>query len=1019
VVDDSGSTLAVGESFVLAESAYSIDGFYPASVVQPGNVYQFRGQIKQQICFYPLTFNPVTGELRHYQRIRVRIDYVASDSRLAAADTRAPAPWRLPMSNESSDSIVAAGKMAMAFGASPILINPISPALSSLGVLVNTLWSPDNGAQGLAYKIQLEEEGIYRLTRDYLAANGVDVNAMDLSQIRIYNLGAEVALHVVDQNADETLDATDYIEFYGQAVATPYAKYARDNVYWLLTGAGTGSAKRMVEIDGTPAGGPVAATYTDTVHYEVDQYYVGLAPGDDSLDRWFLDVVRGSALTGTPDPVPVDFSVKLPGVAGQGRLTISMWGFYDTYHEVEILVNGAFANIANWSGISFHEVTLDGINLIEGDNLITLICHRDMDIVIVDWVDVTYPRMFQASGNTLKLSHDGGFRYQINDFGTHALRVFDITDANDVSRVANVAISGSNPYTLEFEPPVDPAATATYLVLDADATMIPVGLIEDTAANLADSANGADYILITHRDLGWDVNGDVYGWLNDLVTLRESQGLRVKVVDVTDIFDEFSYGMTSADAIRDFLTYAYLNWQPPAPRYVLLVGDSSYDFKDNLMLGITNYVPAYLTFTQFMGETLTDEWFVEISGDDAVPDLYVGRLPAQSAAEAGIMVDKILAYESTPNDKTWQKNTLLIADNQIEAYEATFELMNEDASLLLPSSMNAPFKGYLNDYLTAAALRDDIKAAINAGTLIVNYSGHGSLQRFAGEGLFRNSDVDELTNAGRYPFVVSMSCLTGYFGYLDPQSGPEPSLAEALLRADGKGAVASLMPTGMTSTGGQHILDAALFEAIFQKDFRNLGRAVADAKQTLLANGSTTFKEVSETFLLFGDPALQLQVPIPHKPTGVEVQQTAGGVVISWQAVEDCNGDPVAGYNVYRSTSPGGNYNRINTALISETEFLDTGSGSVGAASGGAAGTYYYGVTSVDDSGDESAQTLGASAASIGLSSGSGSSSGSSSGGGGCFISVTARPDSRQSLWICALMFISLTIILCLKARRC
>jgi hypothetical protein len=295
--------------------------------------------------------------------------------------------------------------------------------------------------------------------------------------------------------------------------------------------------------------------------------------------------------------------------------------------------------------------------------------------------------------------------------------------------------------------------------------------------------------------------------------------------------------------------------------------------------------------------------------------------------------------------------------------------------------------------------------------LIVNYSGHGSLQRFAGEGIFQNSDVADLNNTGKYPFVVSMSCLTGYFGYLDPQKGPEPSLAEALLRADGKGAVASLMPTGMTSTGGQHILDAALFEAIFTKDIRNLGTAVADAKQTLLANGSATFEEVSETFLLFGDPALRLQVPVPYKPAGVEVQQTAEGIVISWQAVEDCNGDSVAGYNVYRSTSPGGNYNKINIELITATEYLDTDFGVDSAQSGSviANSTYYYGVTSVDSTGDESAQTLGSSPAAIGFSSGGG--------GGGCFISVTAPPNSWQSLWICALIFISLTIILCIKAR--
>ena len=1017
ILDEQGTITAVGESFVWDQAAYEIDEFYPAAAAQLGEGFVFRGQTKQQVLFYPLSFNPVAGELKHYRKIRVRIDY--EEGSLAKADTHSTAPWQLPVANGTAESLPAVGQMALAFGAAPIMVNPISPLLSSLGILVNALWSPDTGAQGTAYKILVEEEGIYRLTGDYLANNGVDVAAMDLSQLRIYNLGAEIAINVYDQNADDTLDNSDYIEFYGQPVAASYAKYSRYNVYWLVTAGGTSTARRMPEIDGTPAAAAAATTHTHTVHYEEDEYYMGIAPGDDALDRWFFDdLVLGSAFTSTPDPVPVDFTVNLSGIAGQSSLTISMWGFYDTYHDVEVQINGVFANIANWSGIAFHEVTLDGIDLLEGDNTITLICNPDMDIVIVDWLEVTYPRMFEAANNNLKFSHDSGYRYQIDGFNANNLVVFDISDPRDVAKVTDYQITGTDPYTLEFEPPANPGASETYWVLPPASSMVPVELIEDTAADLADSTNGADYILITHRDLGWDVNGDAYGWLNDLVDLREDQGLRVKVVDVADIFDEFSYGMTSAAAIRNFLSYAYSNWQPPAPQYVLMVGDSSYDFRDNLQLGVTYYVPAYLTFTRFMGETVTDEWFVRISGDDAVPDLYIGRLPAESQADAAAMVNKILTYETSPNDKTWQKNTLLIADNQSEAYEADFETMNEDAADLLPAAMNAPFKGYLNDYLAASGLTADIKARINAGSLIVNYSGHGSLQRWAGEKVFQISDIDDLTNAGKYPFVVSMTCLNGYFGYLRPLDGPQPSLGEALIKADGKGAIAALMPTAMTSTGGQHILDVALFESIFQKDIRQLGPAIADAKQTLLANGAAAYEEISKTFILFGDPALVLQVPIPHKPNQIEVQRTQAGIKISWQAVEDSSGNPVAGYNVYRSSSPDGIYTKINIELITATEFLDTDPAGVGASAAGAgsAGTTYYGITSVDDTGDESAQTLGNSPAAIGASSGGGG--GGGAGGGGCFIGVTAPSNGGQGLWIWVLIILSPAMTLCIKACR-
>ena len=129
----------------------------------------------------------------------------------------------------------------------------------------------------------------------------------------------------------------------------------------------------------------------------------------------------------------------------------------------------------------------------------------------------------------------------------------------------------------------------------------PESIVENSVSDLADTANGADYILITHRDLGWDINGDAESWLTRIVDHRETQGLRVVVVDVQDIFDEFSYGMTTPVAIKDFLAYAYDNWTAPAPQYVLLVGDAIYDFHDRWGTGKINYVPAYLSYTRYMG----------------------------------------------------------------------------------------------------------------------------------------------------------------------------------------------------------------------------------------------------------------------------------------------------------------------------------------------------------------------------------------------------------------------------------
>ena len=546
----------------------------------------------------------------------------------------------------------------------------------------------------------------------------------------------------------------------------------------------------------------------------------------------------------------------------------------------------------------------------------------------------------------------------------------------------------------------------------ADAINAPDSLVEDSASSLYETENGADYILITHRNVGWDLNGDAYQWLEDLVALRQAQGHRVLVADIEDIYDEFSYGIKSPQAVKDFLSYAYNNWRPPAPQYVLLVGDSSYDPKGNWDMGdTTDYLPAYLIFTQYKGETVTDEWFVTISGEDAIPDMYIGRLPAADAAQAADMVAKIIAYENTANTKFddpnfWEKNILLVADNQRVGadylYEADFATMNEEAAALLPAIMN-PNAGYLGiHYENAAFLTDFITTTLNtAGALMVNYSGHGGTQVWADEHILDTGDLGGLTNTDKLSFFVSMSCETGYFAY--PENWLYPSLAEVLLRSDA-GAIAALMPTGMTTTTGQRILNNALFEHIFSEDIRSLGAAIAAAKQTLLANGAQ-YEQVSATFLLFGDPATQLKVPLPRRPAGIKAKKLHNGKRIQWDAAVDCNNNPVAGYNIYRAGSAAGPFVKINSELVTDTVFFDADTTVGGAVAAASAGSGYYVVTAVDSGGTESVHSLAVKPASV-------VSAAAGGGGAGCFIAAIQDTLPLKACWVVVVILMAvLTIV--------
>jgi len=302
------------------------------------------------------------------------------------------------------------------------------------------------------------------------------------------------------------------------------------------------------------------------------------------------------------------------------------------------------------------------------------------------------------------------------------------------------------------------------------------------------------------------------------------------------------------------------------------------------------------------------------------------------------------------------------------------------------------------DFATAGALKSYIIKKLNddpslvaeqGGALIVNYSGHGGMWQWATENIFEDDDVALLDNGDMLPFVISMSCLAGNFSW--PQWYPDPSLGEMLLRADGSGAVAALVPSGQTTTEGQRILNTALFDTIFTKDIRRLGPAIADAKQTLLANGDDYYEQVSETFLLFGDPAMQLKVPLPRRPAGIVIEGQTDGIALQWQAAADADGNAVDGYNLYRSQSPAGPYVKVNSGLIAASGYKDS--------TPAAGTTYYYLVSSVDGDGDESVMSAMVSAQrAVPALIAAGSADGGG-GGGGCFVQTAAQPQATGSFF--------------------
>jgi hypothetical protein len=413
----------------------------------------------------------------------------------------------------------------------------------------------------------------------------------------------------------------------------------------------------------------------------------------------------------------------------------------------------------------------------------------------------------------------------IGGFSSPGIRVVDITDPVRMFNIRGKVNSDGSGYAITIKVPR--AGQRTLFVFSEENIMEPAGI----AANLVSSwhelgQEEAEVVIIAHRDLLESVRF--------LKELREQQGWSVVLVDVEDLYDEFNFGAKSPWALREFLARAYQYWVTQ-PRFVLLVGDASYDPRNYLGYGDFDLVPTKFVDTEYL-KTASDDWFVDFN-DDGLPEMAVGRLPVESAGEASAVVSKIISYEA---DAGLMNEVLLVADVN-DKFD--FEVASGEVRSLLPQEMTVReiFRGQ------SPTARSELLAGLNQGQLLVNYIGHGSTQIWKGN-LLTSLDAWTLSNSPYLPFLVSMTCLNGFFQ--DPYS---ESLAETFLKAERGGAIAVWTSSGLTNPGEQIFMNRQLIRLLFNGEGLTIGDAVMRAKQAV------SNLDIRRTWILFGDPLIKLR----------------------------------------------------------------------------------------------------------------------------------------------------------------
>jgi uncharacterized repeat protein (TIGR01451 family) len=882
-MDVSGRITYKGEESVRDVDAYASDSLYPASPVEVISTGFARNQRVAQLRFHPFQYNPVSGELRHYRGIRVRLDFTADTQvpprqaeggkgqrgsggdrpehgRSAGDGLQKAKRWYTPETAQLQLVSTSVDEDPFGETVAPTVVNPetahewrVRPDPSTTQVLLA-------GQNQPGYKVLLDEDGIYQMSYADLQAVGVEVGGVDPRTFQLHNQGEEVAIQVSGE-ADGSFDPEDYVLFYGQKMNT---KYTDVNVYWLTWGKAEGL--RMVEIDGSPSGSlPVPPDFQTTQRVEKDLDYRSYYPTGPDDDRWFWNTIY------TTGPTSRNYNTTLRHVSTT-PFSATVRGLFQGYygnHHTRVYINGHLIDDATWPDKAEYtfEATIPHTYLVEGTNTIVVEVPFDqggvVEVLFVNWFEIVYRKSYVAEGDRLFFEGDeaGTWEYRIGGFASDTIDVFDVTAPTGPVRILNTAAQpASDGYALAFEHAID--GEHRYVALTPSQRSRPLSIEEGRLSNLTSTANGADYIFITH--------GDFYPAVLPLADYRAAQGLRTAIVDVQDIYDAFTYGIFDPEAIRDFLAYAYANWTPPAPTYVLLVGDGNYDFKDNLGRGEPNYVPPYLADIDYwMGEVAVDNRYVCVSGDDVFPDMHIGRLPVKTSVEVAAMVTRIMNYEQNPPEGDWNQQVLFATDNPDSAGDF-YAYSDAVADHYLPAPYTAQKVYYGLTHSTSTEAGEAILDAINEGRLVVNYVGHADVQVWATERLFRFSDAAALTNAGRLPLMVPMSCMDGYFIHPSASGQDLSSTAEGLVRAQAGGAIASWSATGMGLARAHDFLNKGLFEAIFFDDVVELGPATMRGKLYLYSN-TGGYRDQIDQYTLFGDPALRLNVARADVGVALEV----------------------------------------------------------------------------------------------------------------------------------------------------
>ncbi|MFH1296397.1 MAG: type IX secretion system sortase PorU [Bacteroidota bacterium] len=788
-------------------------------------------------------------------------------------------------------------------------------------------------ATGAWYKIAVNQTGIHRVTYDDLVALGMDPVAVNPAHIRVYGNGGGMLPEANDQpriddlrenpivvyeGGDGSFDPGDYFIFYGEApdvwrfdpVTRTFTHeknlYSGFTYYFITTDLGVGKRVQPVaSLDTTPD--YTSIRFTDYAFHELNE----------------RNLIRSGKIW-----VGEEFNVSTP-----------IWEFQ--FH---------FPNVVTTTA-----ARINTFAVARAPNVSTMYIYNDGELIDQFTLDYTDPQSInfyarpklRASATTLNQEHptirlefslptpgSKAWLYYVEVIAQRYLKwvgpQFSFRDPNSVQENKNTLFRiSASPENMVIWDVTDPGAIGSVQGMWDPATgffdfILPTPVLKEFIA-----FDESGYYPVT--PLGPVANQNLHG-LNPATLIivahplfmelaeelaafhRSETQLSVIVAETEQVYHEFSSGQPDLTAIRDFVRMLYLRaTESDTPRYILLFGDGSYDYKDRIPNN-TNFVPTYQSYEsfKFISTFVTDDYFgimEEHSGEGSSGklDLGMGRFPVSNLEQAEAIVDKIIHY-AQKNDtiqSSWRNYITFIADDEdsnLHLHQAE-ELCDIVASKYPVFNVN---KIYLDAYQLVRtpsgprypSVNLAINDAVNNGSLIINYTGHGGEDAWSAEKVLTIPDIESWTNADKFPVFITATCEFSRF------DNPERfSAGEMMIVKPGAGAIAIYSTTRLALASSNFKLDTSFFRNLMIRDeegnYQKMGDLLRISKNN---NNNNNIRN----FVLLGDPAQPIAFPeyqvvttaINGEPVGVVPDTLLGLSVVAVSGeVRDQAGNKATGFN--------------------------------------------------------------------------------------------------------------------------